>query len=117
MKEDPARGIAISVTMKARKKMSIIIKGLDMPTCSNEDCVVVIRKGKAEVWQTGYKERTLEAIQIPTPHGRLIDGDLFKEIIKDSVPAWTIGVKIPTYGDMDIMDKIYFIPTILEAEE
>lgn len=55
-------------------------------------------------------------VEIPTPHGRLIDADLFKEIIKDSVPAWTIGVKIPTYGDMDIMDKIYFIPTILEAE-
>lgn len=27
-----------------------------------------------------------------------------------------MGVYIPTYGDMDIMDKIYFIPTILEAE-
>lgn len=55
--------------------MSILIKGIDMPKCSNEDIMVVIRRNKAEVWQTGYKERTVEAIQIPTPHGRLIDGE------------------------------------------
>lgn len=97
--------------------MSILIKGIDMPkTC--EEC---------EVWSLchypkvpkgiGRREPDCPLVEIPTPHGRLIDADLFKEIIKDSVPSWTIGVKIPTYGDMDIMDKIYFIPTILEAEE
>ncbi len=45
--------------------MSILIKGINIPKCSNEDCIVVIRRDKAEVWQTGYKERTVEAIQIP----------------------------------------------------
>ena len=58
--------------------MSILIKGIDIPKCSNEDCIVVIRHDKAEVWQTGYKERTVKAIQIPTPHGRLIDADELK---------------------------------------
>ena len=53
--------------------MSIILEGIDMPRCSNEDCIVVIRKNKAEVWQTGFKERTVEAIQIPKGHGRLIE--------------------------------------------
>lgn len=53
--------------------MSIILKGIDLPNCSNEDCIVVIRKNKAEVWQTGFKERTVEAIQIPKGHGRLIE--------------------------------------------
>ena len=52
--------------------MSIILKGIDLPNCSNEDCIVVIRKNKAEVWQTGFKERTIEAIQIPKRHGKLI---------------------------------------------
>lgn len=55
-------------------------------------------------------------IEIPKPHGRLIDADLLKDTIRDSVPAYGIGVKIPTYGDMDIMDKISIMPTILEAE-
>lgn len=53
--------------------MSILIKGIDLPKCSNEDCIVVIRKDKAEVWQTGFKERTVKAIQIPKGHGRIID--------------------------------------------
>ena len=46
--------------------MSILIKGMDMPKCSNEDIVVVIRhNGNAEVWQTGCKEQTVEAEQMP----------------------------------------------------
>ena len=96
--------------------MSLILKGIDMPNCSNEDCIVVIRKDKAEVWQTGFKERTVEAIQIPKDHGRLIDADLLKDTVRDSVPAYTIGVKIPTFGDTQIMSAIDVMPTILEAE-
>ena len=53
--------------------MSIIIKGLDMPKASNEDCMAVIRSnGKVEVWQTGMKEFEAEAIQIPMIHIRLV---------------------------------------------
>ena len=79
--------------------MSLILKGIDIPKCSNEDCIVVIRHDKAEVWQTGYKERTVEAIQIPTPHGRLIDVD-----------------KVFTY-DKIAEDQLKEVPTILEEEE
>ena len=102
--------------------MSILIKGMDMPEHCYECllrqgncCLLLYEAIPPTVPLTRLDDCPL--IEIPTPHGRLIDADLFKEIIKDSVPAWTIGVKIPTYGDMDIMDKIYFIPTILEAEE
>ena len=83
--------------------MSILIKGIDMPKCSNEDILVVIRRNKAEVLQTGYKERTVEAIQIPTPHGRLIDRD---DIY---ISRWDI--------DSDLAEQIQNAPTILEAEE
>lgn len=89
--------------------MSIILKGIDLPKDIDE-LRLIINGMSIAIEPT-------EAIQIPTPHGRIIDADLFKEIIKDSVPAWTIGVKIPTYGDMDIMDKIYYAPTILESED
>ena len=90
--------------------MSILIKGIDIPKCSNEDCIVVIRHDKAEVWQTGYKERTVEAIQIPTPHGRLIDVDeLLSHLSKD--PLFNL---VERYGVSGVIESR---PTILEAEE
>ena len=90
--------------------MSIILKGIDIPKCSNEDCIVVIRHDKAEVWQTRYKERTVEAIQIPTPHGRLIDKDeLLSHLKKD--PLFSL---VERYGVSGVIESR---PTILEAEE
>ena len=90
--------------------MSIMLKGIDLPNCSNEDCIVVIRKDKAEVWQTGFKERTVEAIQIPKNHGRLIDGDeLVKHLRKD--PLFDL---VERYGISGVIESR---PTILEAEE
>ena len=89
--------------------MSLIIKEIDMPRCSNEDCIVVIRKDKAEVWQTGFKERTVEAIQIPKDHGRLIDGDeLVKHLRKD--PLFDL---VERYGISDVIESR---PTILDKE-
>lgn len=88
--------------------MSILIKGIDMPKCSNEDIMVVIRRDKAEVHQTGYKVRTVEAIQIPTPHGRLIEEHYSGEL-KAKVPQ---GVFIMYYNADEDKDRI-----IIEAEE
>lgn len=90
--------------------MSIIIKGLNMPKCSNEDCIVVIRHDKAEAWQTGYKERTVEAIQIPKGHGRLIDAS---ELIK----SYMKGTKTDIDDFYDTIDIIDNAPTILEEEK
>ena len=96
--------------------MSLILKGIDMPKCSNEDIVVVIRRDKAEVWQTGVKERTVEAIQIDRPHGRLIDAD---KIMKD-LEEWKLN---PNNDDEAVVFVNHFQgiirtePTILEAEE
>ena len=90
--------------------MSLILKGIDMPNCSNEDCIVVIRKDKAEVWQTGFKERTVEAIQIPKDHGRLIDADeLLSHLSKD--PLFDL---VERYGVSGVIESR---PTILKAEE
>lgn len=98
--------------------MSLYIKGLNMPKASNEDCMAVIRSnGKVEVWQTGMKEFEAQAIQIPTPHGRLIDADALKYTLKEccidgdeEAQRW--------YDIMGIDDGIddYTI-AILEAEE
>lgn len=92
--------------------MSIIIKGIDLPDNDRYTTLRIYKNG--HIWLG----KTLVGVAIQIPKGaRLIDANLFKETIKDSVPSWTIGVKIPTYGDMDIMDKIYCMPTILESEE
>lgn len=98
--------------------MSIILKGIDMPKCSNEDIMVVIRRDKAEVWQTGYKERTVEAIQIPTPHGRIVDADDIKAKCINEVfeSMGTVAITDP-YPDDEWADDICDVPTILEAEE
>jgi len=94
--------------------MSVLIKGIDIPTYLNEDCVVVIRKdGKADVWQTGVKERTVEAIQIPTPHGRLIDE---KEVILHHYETVDREVEHPKY-QITPREMLDDAPTILEAEE
>lgn len=112
--------------------MSLILKGIDLP----KECRAVEIKfyipniihsdniyinGREmldqEISALFTAEHLNDIIQIPKEHGRIGDFDLLKDMIKDSVPAYRIGVKIPTYGDMDIMDKIEFIPTILEAEE
>ena len=88
--------------------MSILIKGMDMPKASNEDCIAVIRSnGKVEVWQTGTREFEAKAIQIPTPHGRLIDADKLRENIEevDRPDGYTALVHIK------------YAPTILKAEE
>lgn len=105
--------------------MSIILKGIDIPEKENRMYMMelyadghcsVAKIENGECYELTIPSET-EAIQIPKGHGRLIDADLLKDMVRDSVPAYGIGVKIPTYGDMDIMDKIGFMPTILEAEE
>lgn len=112
--------------------MSILIKGIDIPKCSNEDILVVIRRNKTEVLQTGYKERTVEAIQIPTPHGRLIDGDkLIGEFIDwqyTEAPDHLNTKEGKMVTDHERQYELYLAlgeavidianaPTILEAEE
>lgn len=94
--------------------MSLILKGIDMP--KDNDMNITITKDGRIYWDNKY-HMIAQAVEISTPHGRIIDDDLLKELIKDSIPTYEIGVKIPTYGDMDIMDKIAAVPTILEAEE
>jgi len=93
--------------------MSFIIKGMDLPKDEVITFYYLNEQGEM-VFKIIDKS---DAIQIPKEHGRIGDFDFLKDMIRDSVPAYGIGVKIPTYGDMDIMDKIEFMPTILEAEE
>lgn len=98
--------------------MSLMIKGIDLPIEGGYKDIRIYPSGNVDLRLLNEHIPTdCKAIQIPKDHGRLIDAKLLKNMIKDSVPAYTAGVKIPTYGDLDLMDKINIIPTILEAEE
>ena len=70
--------------------------------------------GKVEVWQTGMKEFEAQAIQIPTPHGRLIDIDKVKDELRDQIPCCGLDM---TYSNSNAFDTMDNAPTILEAEE
>ena len=93
--------------------MSILIKGMDMP----KDCSYCILANKHinGLCEAKYYCR-LEAdyehcplIEIPTPHGRLIDGDEFKSWVDDWYDCTDIGNIVESWIDER--------PTILEAEE
>ena len=78
--------------------MSILIKGVEKPM-SCDDCIVPL--SKCDFLQRRADECPI--VEIPTPHGRLIDGD---DIY---IGRWDI--------DTDLAEQIHNAPTILEAEE
>lgn len=94
--------------------MSILIKGMEMPKHGEGVCLIVTNFDScgSPVAMLVDRESILpkayyDAIEIPTPHGRLIDAD---ELKKD---------RINFYGTTDVvlMVDIENAPTIIEAEE
>ena len=86
--------------------MSIILKGIDLPETNEIRMIAINSNGEAffntvKDGETSKSEKA-EAIQIPTPHGRLIDRD---DIY---IGRWDI--------DSDLAEQIQNAPTILEAE-
>ena len=78
--------------------MSILIKGMEKPM-SCDDCIVPL--SRCDFLQRRADECPI--VEIPTPHGRLIDRD---DIY---IGRWDI--------DTDLAEQIQNAPTILEAEE
>lgn len=98
--------------------MSIILKGIDMPkSCGGCEFNYNLEGGSYEWWecvilhddinQFDTRRTDCPLIEIPTPHGRLIDGDKFKETMGDT--------NMDIYTD-EVKEHIDDAPTILEAE-
>ena len=87
--------------------MSIILKGIDMPEKGKAWSMDIYDDGQVVLFYACHIEGRdkIQAIQIPTPHGRLIDED---EIYEQ-----------PHCGECNdaTLDAINNAPTILEAEE
>lgn len=97
--------------------MSILIKGIDMPPTVNGVKLTheLYIRSDGRVFDDDLEE-VGQAIQIPRPHGRLIDAD---KIMKD-LEEWKLN---PNNDDEAVVFVNHFQgivrtePTILEAEE
>lgn len=99
--------------------MSLILKGIDLPKEGEHIVTLIKNNGKCTYWKqdTEYgicePMQTVEVIQIPTPHGRLIDGDELKKRLY-GYERWT-GIDEAPYEYAE--KEVYDAPTILESEE
>ena len=101
--------------------MSVLIKGIEMPkNCLDCPCLnseemycQVTGKNLGLAFASLYKASGCPLVEVPTPHGRLIDADklmedgwkLYKEVIR--MGGYAIHEKPLNYPD---------IPTIIESE-
>ena len=60
--------------------MSVLIKGIDMPRNIDESLIFAICDDKAVCISTCSE---YEAVEVPTPHGRLADCDAVKECLHE----------------------------------
>ena len=97
--------------------MSILIKGIDLPKGNDLIEVMIDKDGYTMV---NVKPNSIllgdgrtQAIQIPTPHGRLKDGDEMQGKAYERYFNNTIS----PYGLYEVNRAIENAPTILEAEE
>ena len=102
--------------------MSVLIK-MEMPKDERHHKALLIFEpdgtGKCIVeYSESYSDRhikTFEAIEIPTPHGRLIDASVLWRLLYDYVDS--IGMPDMMHFDK-IMEKAFSnTPTIIPAEE
>ena len=95
--------------------MGIYIKNMDMPKNRPEHTYMMVFPS-GEVWEVRYDDNRImkygTAIEIPTPHGRLIDADALKGDGFYTVVCYT-GKMPYEYTAMRIDDA----PTVIGAEE
>lgn len=94
--------------------MSILIKGLDMPKGCDETCPLYLAGQCCEGCDCPL-------VEIPTPHGRLIDGDVLKEecykTMEKLMESTSINISAEALNLLCGFTLIDDAPTILEAEE
>ncbi len=87
--------------------MSILIKGMEMPTNGAERCIVIRGDGTIRTF-TGALIDYATAVPVP-PHGRLIDAD----VLSDDLITKTVHIEAAG----PLLRMVRAAPTIIEAEE
>lgn len=100
--------------------MSILIKGMEMPTGERPVHIEIHRDGTVIQWKLYESDEIIgTAVEVP-PHGRLINADLLGNILKDRAEAeWNKNVSPLSwsYAYECLMDILDDMPTVIEAEE
>lgn len=109
--------------------MSILIKGIS----SLKEGLYQVQDGKIHAYKgNGGKVQEFDLVEVPTPHGRLIDGDVFIREINERIDAaikWGTNAiadreneirlraeqAVATFCEASLTAKK--MPTIIEAEE
>ena len=107
--------------------MSIILKGIDLPKEGEHIVALIKSNGKCSYWKqdTEYgicePMQTVEAIQIPTPHGDLIDRDIVRDecykTMGELIQSTTINISAEALSLLCGFTIINNAPTIIESED
>lgn len=90
--------------------MSLLIKGMEMPP-SDKALIMAYKDGRF-IWIDLNSEKTYQykAVELPTPHGDLIERDAMHELLN-----WRISR--PPFSRKKVRMMIEAAPTIIPAEE
>lgn len=94
--------------------MSILIKGIS----SLKEGLYQVQDGKIHAYKgNGGKVQEFDLVEVPTPHGRLIDGDNVIKLLREQLT----GDRDTVYEYYDdglemAISELSIIPTIIEAE-
>ena len=94
--------------------MSMLIKGLKLPPVGIRQCIVSFADNCLLI--TDVCGKILfegEYVEVPTPHGRLIDADKLIRFIENGLNKNNNPFG---YDAVEILTEIEFDPTIIEAE-
>lgn len=101
--------------------MRVLIKGMDMPKCcadcplndEYDDCGALDTDYYTEGKYTG-RLPNCPLVEVPTPHGRLIDADELMKVIKEYDDEF--GNEIEHGRCVSFLATVLEMPTIIEAE-
>lgn len=93
--------------------MSILIKGMDMPD-DRPIIISIFPNGRVDTMEAKYFDSVLSAVEVPTPHGDLIDRDaLIKQWEKEEKELGLVfGVAL-----IGAMNEMKEFPIVIESEE
>lgn len=95
--------------------MSILIRGMEIPTGERPVHIEIHRDGTVLQWKFGESDEIIgTAVEVP-PHGKLIDKDkLLSQFREMSLDDLSLAEDFIEHGVDDVIDDA---PTIIEAEE
>lgn len=94
--------------------MSILIKGMDMPN-DRPIIISIFPSGRVDTMEVKYFDSVLSAVEVPTPHGDLVDRDVVAEKIRQRLGIRNLDYLLET--EKPIAMSIKEAPTVIESEE